>query len=476
MAKRFSTLETTRLAFEHAGALFPLIQRMDREGVRYIREHELVREVRRYTRGREAPVRQRLELAFATENLFQCGLVVDTDKVDGELRLVLHESLVGLLRTCNESLYQELTDARLRRRLVGLWNARQRLAGSSFSDADPDFTELLDDLFEQLSHLVGLVRQNIRRMQAISRDLADISGDASRAPEEFQRFRGDLLGRIAHLYERHIKPTLAFLNRDVQLEEGENLFATLEGIQQLLERHDKLSAADQVFRTGLSLNAAYKPIQQVAREVDHFLRKTRAGMLQYNAMEHHYQRLLEAHRRTRTQDLRRTRLDGEAFARDNGFVLGLKRRGRPRPYAFGSTTSYYRMLFSELELRLADLRRAHEAPVLPEVAARREGPRRDLERSRRLYAWIDSLELRPTGDLVRELHGRLDGVVDGYVLPDLLACLQRLEREPRPGLELRVFNRFRTLTTDDGDTWIYRRRQLLETSRDDRDCPQRAAD
>ena len=45
MSKRFSTLDTTRLLFEHPKILFRMIERMDRNEARYIRESDLVAEV-----------------------------------------------------------------------------------------------------------------------------------------------------------------------------------------------------------------------------------------------------------------------------------------------------------------------------------------------------------------------------------------------------------------------------------------------
>ena len=50
MSKRFSTLDTTRLLFEHPKILFRMIERMDRNEARYILESDLVAEVMDYTR------------------------------------------------------------------------------------------------------------------------------------------------------------------------------------------------------------------------------------------------------------------------------------------------------------------------------------------------------------------------------------------------------------------------------------------
>ncbi|MFD2190707.1 hypothetical protein [Pistricoccus aurantiacus] len=464
MSKRFNTLETTRILLEHAGILLGLIQRMDVENLRYLREFDLQQALIKHGRHVNAQERRRLQRAFSSDNLFHANLVIDIDKVEGERRLVFHESLLELLRLCDLSLHRELTDARLRTRLVALWDLNARLEAASFSEADADFTELADELNAQLSQLIGLLRQNVVRMQGVSADLAEISGEASRAPEHFATFRQSMLARIATLYERHIKPALAFLNPDTRLADGANLFATLETLVRLFERHGKQDRADQIFRVSLSLNAMHKPIQTVAREVDNFLRKTRRGMLQYNAIEHHYGRLLDALERTRTRDLRVTRLSGGDFLRGDSFVSGLKGFQRPRSYAFGESASYYRLLFSEIELRLADQRRRGEAPALPDMEASLGTERIDAQRIQKLFHWIDILELRPTEDLVRELHGRLDDFIDGYRFPDLLAVLNRLAHAQPQGMRIHTTNRFRLLEGEAGDLYIYRRRRLEKES------------
>jgi len=460
MSKRFNTLETTRILFEHPGVMFRLIERMDRQDTRYVLENDLIHEALDYARGLKKNDRERLRRAFSTDNLFRSGLVIDIDKVQGERRLVFQDALLGLMRACNASLYQELTDARLRAYLVTLRDVYQRLGSTRFSDADLDFVELRDDLNERVSQLIGLLRQNIFRMQTISSELADMSGDASRGSQQFTEFRQNLFESITTLYERHIKPTLVFLNPDVRLEDGANLFATLNNIRSLLEINGQQEASDQVFRAALSLNAMHRPIQKVAVEVDHFLRKTRRGMVQYNAMEHHFQRVRDLLDATRTQDLRKTRLDGGDFVRATPFMRGLKTHFRPRQYAFGQSASYYQLLYSELDLRLADLRRQSEAPILPQLEAGSTGQAMDVQRIEKLFRWVDSLELRPTADLVQELDGRLDGFIEGYRFPDLLAAVNRLSHASLGGLKMIITNRFRTLESHNDERYIYRRRRL----------------
>src|SRR5690554_8210626 len=136
MSKRFSTLDTTRLLFEHPKIPFRMIERMDRNEARFIRERDLVAAVMEYTRSLGKADRERVRLAMHSDNLFRSGLITDIIKAEGERRLVFHDALINLMRACNALLYQELTDARLRGHLVTLRDVRNRLEISSFSRSE----------------------------------------------------------------------------------------------------------------------------------------------------------------------------------------------------------------------------------------------------------------------------------------------------------------------------------------------------
>ena len=84
----------------------------------------------------------------------------------------------------------------------------------------------------------------------------------------------------------------------------------------------------------------------------------------------------------------------------------------------------------------------------------------DVARAAKLLEWVDALELRPTHDLVRELHGRLQDFVEGYQFSDLLMVINRLSNSPPSGSRLRMLNRFRTLSDESGEVYVYRRRVL----------------
>ena len=99
----------------------------------------------------------------------------------------------------------------------------------------------------------------------------------------------------------------------------------------------------------------------------------------------------------------------------------------------------------------------------------------DLQRINQLYQWLETLELRPTADLVRELHGRLDGFIPGYRFADLLAALNRLVNSPPEGMQVTTTNRFRTLEqAPDCEQFVYRKRRLETITTDTEQEPDHA--
>jgi hypothetical protein len=460
MNKQFSTLETLKILLEHKDVLFRLIKIMDRSGERFISEAQLAIEVLEYIAPLDALEQQRLQIAFATENLLQTHVLADKDIQEGVTRLIFQDAVIGLFRLCHTSLYQELTDAKLKSKLAGLWRVQKRFeSGSlSFYEGDPDYTELVDDAFEQLSMLLDLLKRNVVRMQSLSRDFEHMSANVSKDPQAYAEFRQGLLTQVSTLFERHIKPTQSFLNPNIKLREGDNLFDTVTSIKRVLESNGKINKADQVFRFSLSFSSIFKPITIVAHQVDQFLQKTRASMAQFNALEHHYQRLLEVYTTTLDHKLNKTKIDG-AYAREYSYVAGLKRLPKPKDLRISDSASYFENLFSELDLRMAE-RSHHLFPVDGSEAWISHENSSKLERALALYDYLDNMPLRPTQDLTAMLHYRLKDQFEDYQFVDLLGAVIRMRVTPNH-LQLKTTNKKAHITHGD-NVYVYRRKQLFE--------------
>ena len=460
MNKQFSTLETLKILLEHKEVLFKVIKAMDRTGDRYISEAQLAIEVLDHISPLDAVEQQRLQVAFSTENLLQTHILADKDTYDGVTRLIFQEAVIGLFRLCDASLYQELTDSKLKSRLAGLWRVQARFnSGSlSFYEGDPDYTELVDDTFEQLSMLLDVLKRNVLRMKSLSQDFETMSTDACKDPTAFAEFREDLLTQVTTLFERHIKPTQSFLNPGMQIREGDNLFETMNSIKRVFEQNDKIDKADQIFRFSLSFSSIFKPITAVAHQVDQFLRKTRASMAQFNAMEHHFQKLQEAYATTLDHKLNKTKIDA-TFAREYDYIHGLKRSPRPKDLRISDSTSYYENLFSELDLRLQDSLKQ----VLPSAEGEAwlsEENSNKLKRALAIFDYLESLSLRPTKDLTAMLHYRLKDEFADYEFVDLLGAVIQM-RKTGGNLMLKATNKKAHITHGDS-VYVYRRKQLVE--------------
>jgi hypothetical protein len=446
--------------------MYQCIERMDRMNDKHIDETVLASTVRQYAKPLESAEKERLLSAFNTENLLHSNVVSDIDKRKEGRFLLFQEAILLLLRLCEAALYQEVTDAKLRSRIAGLWDVRDRLMSASFAEHDPGYTELTDDIMEQFGSLLAMLRNNILAMQRIGKKLESMTAEASKSPEDFPQYRQSMFEQTNHLFERHIKPTLTFLDPSVHLTDSgksrTNLFKTIEEIRAQYLVNDKHTVADQILRYSISFANIFQPVQKVERQVDHFLRKTRTGMLQYNAMESSFQKLKRCYDATQTSNLRHRFMEQQDFTGLSGFVPGLKQHIRPQAYQFGDSISYYENIFSEIELRLSQLTTS-QTSIFTGESSKDNQAGRQLERAELLYQWLEDQPFRPTEDMIATLHHRLYDWLEGYHFPDLLTVIIRLNHKTDWSYELITTNRFAYITINN-DAFLYRRRKLVTIS------------
>lgn len=440
--------------------MYQCIELMDRANERHIDEVVLASTIREYIKPLDQVEEQRLLSAYQTENLLASNIISDIDKRDGSRYLLFQEAILTLFRLCEMHLYQEVTDAKLRSKLVSLWDARERLESSTFIESDLDYTELTEDIMEQLSELLTMLRNNIIAMQRIGEKLEDLTAEASKSPNEFSKYRQTMFENTVRLFDRHIKPTLNFLDPSSRLVDGTNLLNTLAEIRQKYVRNQKYQIADQIFRFSMSFENIFKPIQKVERQVDNFLRKTRIGMLQYNAMESSYQELKKIYADTQSNNLKHRFMTSKEFCNSTNYILGLKQHSRPQTYQFGESASYFENIFSEISLRLSSLNLSEPSLFEGENYRNDQGSDR-LQRAELLYNWLSEQPFRPTKDMIAMLHYRLEGWLNGYCFPDLLTAIIRLKNKKDWEYEVVSTNIFSYVSIDN-QAFVYRQRLLVK--------------
>ena len=476
--KKFNTIETLRLLLEHPSIMFNVIRVMDNNKVRFINESQLAQQILQYSSKLEHTERQRITLAFDTDNLLQSHILMDKDIYQGVCRLSFQEGIISLFRLCENSLYQELTDSKLKSRLASLWRLQERVdnAELSFIDDDPDYLEFVDDLVQQLSELLSLLKQNIDRMQGLGKDLEAMSSQAfteilsgddtiegsadnhSLAIEHKEK----MLAQISHLFERHIKPTQNFLNHSTRLAKGSNLFGTLDSFKKAFSGHDKHSLSSQMLRYGMSFSNIFLPITEVAHQVDQFLRKTRSALLQSNAMEHFHQKLMTAYDKTLDRNLNKTKIDNN-LVKEFDYINNFKRIPKLKDFRVGHSTSYFNNLFTELSLRLEALNLDGHLTTDNEnfnlTAVIDDSESLNLKRALAMLEHLSDIKLRESKDLTAMLHCRLSDSFTDYRLADLISACQ-LMQEKQDLFTLSTVNKKAYLRHND-EIYIYRRKKVI---------------
>lgn len=436
--KQFSAIQTLKIMLERPNIMFNIIKRMDAQNERFISEGTVAFEVLESIKHLDKTEQLRFKIAYATENLAKSHIVADQDQVDNVNRLMFQESVLSIFRLCETSLYQELTDAKLKAELASFWHIQNKLLSDdcSFNSIDYDYTELVEELFHKLGSLLDLLKRNLIRMQSINSDLEKLSFEVSKDGIDFVEYRQKVLDDVTHLYERHILPTQRFVNPDVKLVDGDNLLVTINSIKLLFDAHGKHELSDQVFRYGLSFTNIINPLKDVSNQINGFIRKTQKSLTQFNAMEWHFERFREKYEETLDGRVNRTKIDN-SFADDVSFMRNVKRIPRPKGLKIENNSSYFYNIFKDLEYRIQDQLLLSNQDIEAEGQALVSFTSKDrLKRAKAIYELIEKLSLRESKDVIATLHYRLQGLLPEYHFIDLINAVVHFMKKTLDGKRL----------------------------------------
>lgn len=423
---------------ERPNIMFNVIKEMDRHNERFISEAVVALTVLEDIKNLDKKEQQRFKLAFATENLANSHIVADQDQFENVNRLMFQESVLSIFRLCETSLYQELTDSKLKSELASFWHIQSKLQATncSFNALDPDYTELVEELLQKLGSLLDLLKRNLVRMQNINSDLEQLSIDVSKEGIDFVEYRQKLLDDVTRLYERHILPTQRFVNPDVRLVDGDNLLATINSIKVLFDSHSKHELSDQIFRYSLSFSNIINPLKDVSNQINGFIRKTQKSLTQFNAMEWHFERFKQKYEETLDGRVNRTKIDS-SFAKETPFLNNVKRIPRPKGLKIENNESYFHNIFTDLTYRIEDQLMVTDDVIGADGEALISFTSKDrLERARKIYQLIENLSLRESKDLIATLHYRLKDLLPKYHFVDLINAVVHFRKTILDGKQL----------------------------------------
>jgi len=442
---------------ERPNIMFKVIKQMDQKNERFISEAAVALTVLEDIKHLDKKEQQRFKIAYATENLANSHIVADQDQFNSVNRLMFQESVLSIFRLCETSLYQELTDAKLKSELASFWHIHSKLHADncSFNALDPDYTELIEELLQKLGSLLDLLKRNLLRMQNINSDLEQLSIDVSKEGVDFVEYRQKLLDDVTRLYERHILPTQRFVNPDVRLVDGDNLLATINSIKVLFDSHSKHELSDQVFRYSLSFSNIINPLKDVSSQINGFIRKTKKSLTQFNAMEWHFERFKHKYEETLDGRVNRTKVDS-SFAKETFFMNHVKRIPRPKGLKIENSESYFYNVFTDLTYKIEDqLLTSNDVNHADGEALITYTSKNRLARARQIYQLIETLSLRSSKDVIATLHYRLNNVLPNYHFIDLINAVIHYRKAVLDGKQLIKTNK-KAYIQHNNEYYVYR--------------------
>ena len=462
--KQFSAIQTLKIMLERPDIMFNVIKKMDSQNERFVSEALVAFEVLENIKHLDNLEQQRFKIAYSTENLTNSHIIADQDQVDNVNRMMFQESVLSIFRLCETSLYQELTDAKLKAELAAFWHIQKKLLADdcSFNALDYDYTELVEELFHKLGSLLDLLKRNLVRMQNINSDLEKLSFEVSKNDIDFVEYRQKVLDDVTLLYERHILPTQRFVNPDVKLVDGDNLLATINSIKVLFDAHGKHELSDQVFRYGLSFSNIINPLKDVSNQINGFIRKTQKSLAQFNAMEWHFERFKKKYEETLDGRVNRTKIDN-TFANEIPFMLNVKRIPRPKGLKIENNVAYFCNIFTDLEYRIEDqLLLSNESIEAEGQALVSFTSKERLKRAKAIYDIIEQLSLRESKDVIAALHYRLQNLLPNYHFVDLINAVVHFLKKTLDGKQVIKTNK-KAFIQQESRYYVYRVVILQET-------------
>ena len=371
----------------------------------------------------------RLKVAFSVSNMQQANLIIEYDR--GKKRIVFSDALMELVRLSDARLIRELTDVEYK----GLLDELRRLRGElkKFSDTDSDsYFDLRYAIFSHIRRIRNSVKNNEIKFSQISEKLADISVGITATDATFAAAKRDMYFQASKIYERHIQPTVNFLNENIRVVGG-NLFNVLNDIINTFIMFGEYTSADELVMSSLNLSNAYKPLEKISDDVRQFLSINRNNARAFNAFERVGSIVTDALEKTKSRSLRNKELcknkDLQKIFDFYRYADGTKALQIQNAMRFSESSSFIKSMQTEVEqyLELKNLITSYE---LEKTVVSQNGVApttvNDLRRAESFANVMREMPLRKTHDLYKLLHERLSTALEDYSFYDLNVAMQMI--------------------------------------------------
>ncbi|WP_210498938.1 hypothetical protein [Vibrio crassostreae] len=429
VVKKFGTAETISAVFGKPQLFQSLIEQSDLSGDTSHQmgfsqtKYELL--LREFLSTHGASDVSRYKALYSLENLKQANLLIDWDR--GNKRLTFCESFIELVRLSDERLIRELTDIEYRGMLEEMKRLRDKLRETGLASVDEEYYfDIRHAMFNHLRKIRTAIRTNEVKFNTISQKLAEISSGITHDEVAYGKAKREMYAKASKLYERHIKPTVEFLDKGAKVEGG-NLFVVLNDIKEIFTKRLEHSHADELIFSSLNLSNSYKPIEKIANEVRKFLSITRGNARAFNAFEKVHRSINLALKEIKGSSMKsKTLMRNQELVEIFDFYKGAEGTGALKAQSgllFADNPVFFKNMKLELE-QLRALKGVIEAEQVVDAEVIQDEKKiskelSDQKRADLLTSIVRKMDLRETGDLYSLLHERLTATLPQYSFFDL---------------------------------------------------------
>src|SRR3990167_2030528 len=285
VVKRFNTVETLLRLLRYRDVMFNVIEATDRHHGNAIPETEFVRYVAEYQQRVSKEVSTDIALVFDCDNLLQAKVLNDRKSAGGTTKLWFNTSVIDIFRLCKISLYRPLTRISLNASMTPIWSIASEIKARqlSITPSTDEYNDWTDEVNHRVTELLGKIRANISKLERIGEQFEKTLKNESQ--EENIDISKAKYHQAARLYKREIEPLSVFLDKDTRYEQGDGIFLTLEKFKTLFGSFGDLESQSLMLRYQLQYLDLFKPVKKVADHVSIYLQKTKASIIEHNAIE-----------------------------------------------------------------------------------------------------------------------------------------------------------------------------------------------
>lgn len=443
-----STDKTLIAMIEHKQAFLDLIDYLDEQGegeeipfaVYYERIRRLVNTID------EERDQKRLRQIFEIENLQQAGLLTDLDRHRAVISFATF--VIDMFRHFDQGRLRELSSEQLEALRTDQNQSLTRIKECPILPGDEQFDDLLVVVFERLRHAQARIKQNVSSLQGQADRLSKIV-EAHNLDDLEQTTKAQrALEEINQIYQKHVLPTLQFLNERESLKHGLPALTAIEQIASLLDNAGLPTISQRVLFAKNSIRSYAKDVEIIRKTLERYVRQSNRQRHQYDRIEAEFNQLKDEFRLLHDGKLNNKYLDAHSEVFRSGRMFSGLKKQRFDAKLEWHETDHAHCFAEHLRVELLKLRNKQEQS-LAQLAG--NGDNRDQQeralmlKKRRIQNLINDCKIpRQHTDIHQYIHDYLRKELTEYTLGDLLEGLgwfrSRTDSPLRPAFSLNTIS------------------------------------